>query len=493
MNISSTSPSSSQVPQDLGINRGTTGAADQPNTQEHAEQTSTTAAPSDILRKLQPDPSIAFQLTHKRPQRLGLGASAPGAAGATPQGGAPNNAPPAAALAGMTAAGSLPGLARGAVSLGAAGLPNLGSGLASWSWAAKLPVVGAYARLTNVMGLATLLTGDTDKYTNRAYLASSFAMNTDLYERLGNASTEQLRDWGINTQQDFLAAREKAYDELNSVNDAASKIASASRGYAPIMHSVGSAEFVAAGLDSGERMTIYPADASGNKPSILVYPPGSSQPSDNVIVTPIIEGENMTTTFPALPQKGWGEFILHTPADSGLPPMHVMYSKATGGSPCCTIIKPEGPSSRAGQGYEGKDMLTLAQREANSLKTGHFTEADLPRLRELAADPARGLDRTTWGEAEVGLGLEKRGAVPRLTRSSDKESEFIDASGQKWDVKAFRDHSFKISEVMESVTGEIRNGNNLMLDTRYLTPAQLGELKQAIGQAGYTGKTLWWP
>ena len=47
---------------------------------------------------------------------------------------------------------------------------------------------------------------------------------------------------------------------------------------------------------------------------------------------------------------------------------------------------------------------------------------------------------------------------------------------------------------MENITREItENKNNLMLDTRYLTPAQLGELKQAIGQAGYTGKTLWWP
>jgi len=158
-------------------------------------------------------------------------------------------------------------------------------------------------------------------------------------------------------------------------------------------------------------------------------------------------------------------------------------------------IKPEGPSSRAGRGQPtGKNLTTRADWEASSLKSGHFNKNDIPRLDKLSVDPARGQTDGTWGEAEVGLGLEKRGAVHGITRSSNPKSEFLDSSGQKWDVKAFRDYNFKVNKAMANITEEItENGNNLMLDARYLTPAQIDKLKQAIDQAGYTGKTLWWP
>ena len=76
----------------------------------------------------------------------------------------------------------------------------------------------------------------------------------------------------------------------------------------------------------------------------------------------------------------------------------------------------------------------LLQREQG--KTVTRTEAELDAL---ATDPAIGNKVTpkTIAEREVGIGLEAKGEVSGLVRDPSGKAEFIDSSGQKWDVKAY--------------------------------------------------------
>lgn len=122
------------------------------------------------------------------------------------------------------------------------------------------------------------------------------------------------------------------------------------------------------------------------------------------------------------------------------------------------------------------------------------------RLDDLAADPAHG-GRVTSGsraEAEVGLGLEERGAVQGLRRSTHPGEEFVDALGQRWDVKAFRSRGFDVTSALRKIRLEMVAGKeNVMLDTRHLDPGDLQRLREAVEAATARGdlplKVLWWP
>ena len=129
------------------------------------------------------------------------------------------------------------------------------------------------------------------------------------------------------------------------------------------------------------------------------------------------------------------------------------------------------------------------------MESGRFTEADLPRLRELSKDPAHGGKTTegSWAEGEVGLGLEKKGSVRGLTRSSHPGEEFVDRARQGWDVKAFRSENFNLNEAMANMGKKIRGGINVMMDTRGLSTEQFLQLEEAVQKAGWAGKVLWWP
>ena len=140
---------------------------------------------------------------------------------------------------------------------------------------------------------------------------------------------------------------------------------------------------------------------------------------------------------------------------------------------------------------------TQADWEAASVRSGLFTEGDLPRLRELAAgDPAhRGSPpkHSNWEESEVGLGLENQGAVRGLRRSTHPAEEFIDSSGQAWDVKAFRGDKLDLDRTLGAIYRELHKGENLMLDTRNLSTDQFMQLYEAVRAAGYSSRVLWWP
>lgn len=137
-------------------------------------------------------------------------------------------------------------------------------------------------------------------------------------------------------------------------------------------------------------------------------------------------------------------------------------------------------------------MLLRMQRARHSLG----------RWRKLAADPAHGGKITKNGkrEALVGLHLERAGKLPGpIVRESSGSSEFIDAHGQRWDVKAFNSHfpqrsgGFKLERAMHKLETQFRGGENVILDTANLSRDHLQSLKQALEQRGYSNRVLWYP
>lgn len=119
------------------------------------------------------------------------------------------------------------------------------------------------------------------------------------------------------------------------------------------------------------------------------------------------------------------------------------------------------------------------------------------RLRELMDDPASGPANTQHKEdaarreAQVGLEAERQGLVKGPIRRGEMDytdpsnvkdgGDFVDATGQAWDVKGFRDTfppsagpmagkplmgrgAFKISKVEDAILRELGDGENVLLD-----------------------------
>jgi len=86
----------------------------------------------------------------------------------------------------------------------------------------------------------------------------------------------------------------------------------------------------------------------------------------------------------------------------------------------------------------------------------------------------------------------------------DKGAEFIDeATGIKWDVKSFESYphghtspkkgAFTVDRAMTKIQTEFNNGHNVVIDTRNLVEEHVGQLKEAIKEAGVSDKIIWYP
>ena len=100
----------------------------------------------------------------------------------------------------------------------------------------------------------------------------------------------------------------------------------------------------------------------------------------------------------------------------------------------------------------------------------------------------------------MGVGLEEAGAVRGLRRSTNEAEEFVDDAGRAWDVKAFHSERgrFNLDSAMRKISQEMNWSNeNIMLDTRNLSPGDLTRLREAIEAATARGelplRVLWWP
>ncbi|WP_019657538.1 hypothetical protein [Variovorax atrisoli] len=119
------------------------------------------------------------------------------------------------------------------------------------------------------------------------------------------------------------------------------------------------------------------------------------------------------------------------------------------------------------------------------------------RLEELAKDPAQGGKATakTRREAEVGLSMEEQGKLPGpITRDPTGASEFIDATGQKWDVKGWNSQyaprGYNTPDAMALIQKEMGVGENVIVDTLKMSPQHIGELQTAVGNAGLNNRVI---
>lgn len=119
------------------------------------------------------------------------------------------------------------------------------------------------------------------------------------------------------------------------------------------------------------------------------------------------------------------------------------------------------------------------------------------RLEELAKDPSHNgkIDAKSRREAEVGMELEDSGQLKGpITRDPTGAAEFIDANGQKWDIKAFNSafapKGYNLDSAMAKIQGEISKGELVIIDTQNMTAAHVSELSKAVEEAGLGGKVI---
>ena len=123
-------------------------------------------------------------------------------------------------------------------------------------------------------------------------------------------------------------------------------------------------------------------------------------------------------------------------------------------------------------------------------------------LDALAADPSHAGAVREQGkrEREIGLGAEEAGLVPGpIIRDPTGAAEFIDANGQAWDVKGFRSGfpenvgGFDLATDIAKIEGELQSGHNVIVDTGFLTEADLQSLREEVDRRGISDRVVYWP
>ncbi|MEW5854149.1 MAG: hypothetical protein AB2A00_35570 [Myxococcota bacterium] len=128
--------------------------------------------------------------------------------------------------------------------------------------------------------------------------------------------------------------------------------------------------------------------------------------------------------------------------------------------------------------------------------------ADNPRFWELAADPAHAgnIFDKTMREAYVGLKLEEAGVLKApITRWPNADAEFADAAGRPWDIKTFNSkYGYNRADAAGKIQRELARGENVILDTKDLSPGDLADLRQAVAEMiaqdpSLKDRILWFP
>ncbi|MDG4806714.1 hypothetical protein O7634_08090 [Micromonospora sp. WMMD1120] len=142
------------------------------------------------------------------------------------------------------------------------------------------------------------------------------------------------------------------------------------------------------------------------------------------------------------------------------------------------------------------------------------------RLEELAADPAHNgaISAKSRIEAEVGLAAEADGKIPGPIRRAELDNsdpafqkdqgEFFDANGDNWDVKSPNDlfpagrragepmpegmkGRYDGEEFEQKLADEVAGGQNVILNTRSLSPSALADLRARVaGRPEWDGKVV---
>ena len=96
------------------------------------------------------------------------------------------------------------------------------------------------------------------------------------------------------------------------------------------------------------------------------------------------------------------------------------------------------------------------------------------------------------------MGLEESGDVKSpIVRDPTGESEFIDADGQQWNVKGFnsnfppRKGGFDLETDANKVDFELNNGENVMLDKKNMSQADIDALRAEGESRGWGDRVKW--
>ena len=158
-------------------------------------------------------------------------------------------------------------------------------------------------------------------------------------------------------------------------------------------------------------------------------------------------------------------------------------------------------------GLNRRNELHQPRRALRSLMRGvqrhqRFSFGELRRLVRLAKDPAHGgrMTATSKREALVGYSLESEGRLlAPIHREATGSAEFVDGSGQRWDVKAFNSRypihrgGFLLTRAISKIEGQFRSGENVILDVVDLKPHDAKLLRKAITKRGWGPHILWFP
>jgi len=173
---------------------------------------------------------------------------------------------------------------------------------------------------------------------------------------------------------------------------------------------------------------------------------------------------------------------------------------------------PEGRPRSEGGPAEAGEGVEPGRKRATEKRTRQ------ERKRELARDPDRGnaIDETSRREAEVALSLEERGDLPAPVRrpGAEESGDFVDGAGHEWDVKTPRSREVLEAKIPESrheagepIGGEfdlastVRDietefeveGERVVLNTSFLTPADTEQLEEAVRREGLESIVLFYP
>jgi RHS repeat-associated protein len=150
-----------------------------------------------------------------------------------------------------------------------------------------------------------------------------------------------------------------------------------------------------------------------------------------------------------------------------------------------------------------REAQEAERRAAEEEATREAAErARLARRNELAKDPAQGgkITPKTLREADVAMDLESQGRLKSpVTREPTGAADFVDGNGTEWDVKQFNSKfppnkgGFDLTDSMTKINKSLRDGENVILDTVNMSPADLSALKQAVEAQGLGNKVIFYP
>jgi hypothetical protein len=133
-------------------------------------------------------------------------------------------------------------------------------------------------------------------------------------------------------------------------------------------------------------------------------------------------------------------------------------------------------------------------QEEEVARNARELEIDPARFEALARDPAKGgeIDENSIEEARLAVRLERTGRLADVVRSPAPEADLIEdgGAGQTWDVKSFRSDTFDLGKAMTSTADELRDGNNVIVNTAHLDPGQVADIQRDVEAQGWSDRVI---